>query len=525
MLMGALTFSPVLGAQERAIPAFDFELTLDSVGWRKSSNVSQLFTLPLQRAGRAYTGYDFTQGNTLIYNQAEEQHRFAVGSEAYQRLSSRLMLYGAASFSTNQEKEVVGSAFYAPSSKPFDITFMDETNRGDRKEEAYHLVGAVSYQLSKQWSLGAKFDYEAINRARTKDLRHNNTILSLKASAAISYKLSKALTLGVDYRYDRYIETLSFNTYGTTDQQFMSLINWGAFSGKQELFDNYGYTAKGGNNPFVEHNHQLGMQVAWHIAPRLTLFNELHAALANGYYGKKATSSILYTEHNGSSWRNQTTLSYKGVNHFQQLAVSLSSWKRENHENEWRSETSSAGNTVINYYGQNLVGEKKYTTAQVNYLLASGEKNGLPSWLFKLDGGVERRDLRSITYPYYRSQKLTLQAYSLAVSRQLALGKSALWIDLGVAYRTGSGTNYTDGVYTTPSTEVGTPNYQNTFLAYEYAYLTANRVAPHLGAHFNFELGGIGCFAQLKYEIETMLQTSYTEKHQQQFTARLGIRF
>ncbi|MGL4520262.1 MAG: DUF6850 family outer membrane beta-barrel protein [Phocaeicola sp.] len=524
LTVGVVAFSPLLSAQEKAADSFDFELTIDSIGWRSSSNVSQLFTLPLQRAGRAYSGYEYVEGNSLNYNQAQQQQRFYLSSEAYQRLSPRLLLYGLASFSTEQENQVAGSAFYAPNSKPFDIT-LDPTNLGNRKQEAYHLVGAVSYQLSPQWALGGKLDYEAINRARTKDLRHNNTILSLKALAALSHQLNKRLTIGVDYLYTRYIETLSFNTYGTTDQQFMSLINWGAFSGKQELFDNYGYTAKGANTPFVEQNHQLGIQVAWHIAPRLTLFNEWHAATAQGYYGNKATASVLYTEHDGSSWSNQMRLSYKGSSYFQQLTLSLAAWECRNYENEWRSETAPSGNNVINYYGQNLVGEKEKRSLEGYYLLATGENQELATWLFKAGARMEKRKLRSIIYPYYRSQELTEMQYQLAISHLFNFKKSRLWLNLGIAYRTGSGDSHMDALYTTPSTEVGTPSYQDTLLAYEHSYLTANKIAPQLAAQLDFSVTNLACFVQLKYELESLLQSSYTEKRQQQLLTRIGVKF
>ena len=177
--------------------------------------------------------------------------------------------------------------------------------------------------ITNKWAIGAKFDYTAINMARTKDLRHTNKVLDLDASVGASYMLSDKFTIGAHYTYNRYIEGVAFNIYGTTDQQYFSLINYGAFSGKQELFDTSGYTVKSTTYPFVENTHHVGLQLDWKIGKRFKLYNEFIWADLNGYYGKKGTSSIQFTEHSGKIINERLSLLYSGRKTFQQLRLGL----------------------------------------------------------------------------------------------------------------------------------------------------------------------------------------------------------
>ena len=113
---------------------------------------------------------------------------------------------------------------------PFDITCIDENNKGKRNTEQYRILGTVGHNITDRCAIGGKFDLNSLNMARTKDLRHVNSILDLKANAGLSYLFFKGLKMCINYSYDRYIEGLNFNIYGSTDTQYLSLIIWGIFT-------------------------------------------------------------------------------------------------------------------------------------------------------------------------------------------------------------------------------------------------------------------------------------------------------
>ena len=190
-----------------------------------SKNASQLFARPVDRAGRALAGYRYSKGNTQIYNQGEHFNDYTIFSEAYFRLSPAIMLYGQASFSSANEKNVVGSAFLNPQEMPFDITFMDHENVGDRKKETYNILGAVGYRITNKWAIGAKFDYTAINMARTKDLRHINKVLDLDASGGATYMLSDKVTSGAHDMYNLSIDGVTVTICVTAEQRLVPCSN------------------------------------------------------------------------------------------------------------------------------------------------------------------------------------------------------------------------------------------------------------------------------------------------------------
>ena len=524
IILSMMPFS-FLASQEKGGIAYDFDLAIDSTGWRYSNNASQLYTMPINTAGRALVGYEQDWGNSLQYNRGETISGYQVFSEAYYRLSPVAMLYGRASFNGGKETNVVGSAFLNPQEMPFDLTFMDDSNIGDRKIERYNILGAFGYRVTNRLALGAKFDYSATNMARTKDLRHTNRILAMNASAGLSYVFSNNLIVGAHYTYQRYIESILFNIYGTTEQQYFTLINYGAFCGTQELFDSNGYTTKGSSLPFVENTNHIGFQIDWKIGSSFRLYNELIWSDLSGYYGKTGTSNIQFTEHSGNLFHEQLSLSYTGKRTFQSLTLGLKSRKLENHERLWRTETASSGNSVIKYYGKNLVGEKKLTTLYAEYLLGMGNINNAPTWAIRLGSKMDQREVTGILYPYYRKQNLKLFEQRIHATHQCNLGKVNLMLGLNVAYRSGSGDKAVDGFYVTPSSDAGAPRYQNEFLNREYDYLTANRLAPGIDMRVTMPIGNIHAFAHVGYENELILSSQLTEKNNQSFHVRVGVNF
>ncbi|MEG1586469.1 MAG: hypothetical protein RR346_06305 [Bacteroidales bacterium] len=398
---------PPANAQEIAPKKYDLVYDLPFSGWMNSMNSSRLFEAPFDRTG--YSALFFRSGKGMFhnYNDSGKQTEYGLTSEAYQRLSARTMLYGAAGYHARREKKQGGSAFLNPDEMPFDLIDFDDMSKSEKKLEQYRLTGAAAHRLTDRFSIGGKMEYNAMNYARTKDLRHKNTILDMDLSTGFSYRAASRFILGAHYRYRRYIEGILFNTYSNTDRQYKTLINFGAFYGKTEAFDQNGYTAKGEKNPYVDERHQVGIQLEYRLLPRMRLFNEIAFTSGNGYFGKRSSASIVYTEHTVKELENRFLAIYEDHSYTHQLELKAAMKRINNFENSWRSETTAAGNTIYQYYGQNEVGVKSFATLSSAYTITWGKSGYLPAWQLEAASHYESRTIRSVLYPYFREQHLS----------------------------------------------------------------------------------------------------------------------
>ena len=89
-------FVSSLAAQEKSNIAYDFDLAIDSTGWRYSNNASQLYCMPVNAAVRALVGYIQQHVPSLPYNRAEATHEYMLFSEDYYRLPQAARLVGHA---------------------------------------------------------------------------------------------------------------------------------------------------------------------------------------------------------------------------------------------------------------------------------------------------------------------------------------------------------------------------------------------------------------------------------------------
>ncbi|MEG2179205.1 MAG: hypothetical protein RRZ66_01465 [Bacteroidales bacterium] len=512
-------------AQETVPFYYDFDYTPDSVGWQQSENKSQLFRSPLQQAGRAGISYGFAKGTLTNFNVADKETGIRAYGESYFKLSPRTMVYGLAAFSSDKERGTAGSAFLSGRTHAFNLVLMDQTNKGDRKTETYQIQGAVGHQLNNRLSVGGKFDYRGINMARTKDLRHTNQGLDLTLSPSVSLLLSDKIRTGVHYSYNRYIEGIKFNLYGTTDRQYFTLVDFGAFYGKQELFDTNGYTTKGENTPYVEQIHKAGWQLEYKPTHRLYLFNEFVWGKGDGYFGKQASAAIQYTRHEVNQWSDRLVAYYRGKRLLQQLELRIGYQRYQNYENSWRTETSGSGNSIIEYYGQNKVGERAYTNLAADYSIEWGKPEENGKWRLSLGSAFAQRELQAILYPYYRTQNLQLYRHRLGAIHQRAVGKIQLTLHGAVAFASGSGTPYTDKVFVTPSTDEGTPANADHYLMQEYNYLTARKLQPEAGFRIMMPVKKMSYYLSTTYHAEIPTGTTSVAGNRNHIHCAIGVNF
>lgn len=512
-------------AEERHPVVYDFDYSADSIGWQQSENQSQLFRNPIKQAGRAAITYGFQNGDLRSFNEAKSMHQIDARGEAYFQLSPNTSVYGLASFASQQELSVSGSAFLNERQHSFNLILKDVTNLGDRKKETYRINAAIGHQIGRGFAIGAGFDYKGINLVRTKDLRHSNKILDMTVTPSMSWQITRKLTTGVNYSYNRFIEGIKFSQYGTTDKQYFTLIDFGAFNGKQELFDLNGYTAKDVLNPYVEQLHHIGWQLEYNPTSRLSLFNEFVWGTGDGYFGKKASSSIQYTRHEVGSWKDRLFIAYRGDKLTQKLELKAEYRELTNYETSWRTETSPSGSSVIEYYGENKVGNQQYTTISGRYAIEKQGEYGIPHWRISVAGEYGKRDIISILYPYYRMQSLQQFGADLNALYSFTTSKLQWAVNGGIGFSSGSGTPYKDGVYVMPSTSEGAPVSADQQLMMEYNYLTANKLNPEAGVRITLPIGKVSYYARVDYNSSLLIGTPNLSGSRHQIGCSLGINF
>lgn len=504
---------------------FDFDFAIDTTGWLNSANASQLFRIPVTRTGRAGIGTEAFRGEFAGFNAAETFASIEAGGESWFRLSPRTMLYGYASFESVAEKNSNGSAFMNREERAFDIILMDPENKGSRKTEWYRIGAAVGHEINSRIALGLRMNYHAGNMARTRDLRHTNKTLDMDVSPGATLRLSKSFQTGLHYTYKRYIEGVGFKTFGTTDQQYFTLIDFGGFWGKQEIFGSGGYTAKESATPYVENLHEIGWQVEYRPVSSVSIFHELLIGSGDGYYGKKSSASIVYTEHDLTRIGNHFLASVRGEKYRHHLNLYFGKYSLTNYENSWRSETASSGNTVIEYYGKNEVGTRDRLSIAGDYALEWGNTRTRPLWRVFAGGAYEKRDIRAVIYPYFRKQHLQTTEMHIGTLHKRMLGRVELASQVKVGFLTGGGDRNQDGTVVPPSSENGKPVSSDYYLDCEYNYLTASRIVPEVNIRATFPIRDIGCFAGCGYRIEQSLGTANTGGNRQGVNVSLGVNF
>ena len=479
LLSGSTT---VIG-QNNSMRWKDYSYIKQSQGWITSENAVGLKALPLTNISMVTLSFQKGNGKLIDYYQSDNYYNIGANIESYHRLTPKIVLFGKIGYDHFQGKNMTGSAFINPSFTPFDIIDYDEGTEGTKKKENYHLVGAISADIYKGFILGGKIDFTAANYAKDKDLRHKNILSDMRISVGVNYKLNRFFDLGANYYYQRRNESVTFNTYGTSERLYNSLISYGAFIGKIASFEGtQGYTTESKGNPLFDEYHGASIQIHSELNSNITLFNEFSYKKREGYYGKKATSSIVYSEHNG------TISSYKGKLNFQQkknlhtLDFQIEHEELENLENVYKIEKPQGeASSIVTYYDPLKVGDKEFFNLQVEYTANIHIQDFTPLWVMKAGFNYYRRKQTASIYPFYREQTINQTSFHLSGSRNFIKGKDLYSISLGLNYSQGSGTPSEDGYYSQPSESQTPPAHLDESLYKEYEFLTSSGILGDVG--------------------------------------------
>ncbi|MBB4035351.1 hypothetical protein GGR21_001240 [Dysgonomonas hofstadii] len=528
MLLGGVFGSAGIAAQDSIRSLSDFEYIKNQEAWFTSDNAAGLHTLPVKDVSIAEVYLNKSNGKFINYFESGDSYQYGGKAESYFRMNPKVVLYGYVEYSRFVGKEMSGSAFIDPYYMPFDIVEMSDENSGKKELERYHLAGAISAEVYKGLRLGGKIDYLTGNYAKIKDLRHQNTLMDMYLTLGASYQINPLIEIGANYFYRRNTEGMNFKTYGNTDRQYYSLISFGSFYGRSELFGDSGYTSKtSGTTPVFNQFNGGAVQLNLNLSPKVNLFNEFTYKSRDGYYGIKSSTTIQYTRHEGNllEYNGMFSLKTKSDLHSVRLVAGLE--KLDNYEKIYKRITTSAGNTIIEYYGETQMLERKDINAGIEYTGNIGLKDNHPTWVLKAGGNFSSREQTVSVYPYYRKQTIRSFVGNVSARRSIFSGNNIYSISLGAGYGSGSGTPNNDGLYATPSSSQKEPESSDMHLNREYEYLTASRFGINAGFKFDTPVSqsvngyvGLDCSFTKAMDIKYLQGSSYTSA-----TIKIGCSF
>lgn len=518
LLSGALS-STKLAAQQRDSVWTDIEYIRQLNPWLESENSAGLHNFNYKNISDAKVYGILNKGKFVNYYQSDNSTDLGALTESYYRLNSTTTFYGKVAYNSFSGKNMGGSSFIDPDYNPLNIVEVlinnevADVNRGSKKRESYHLIGGIALDLNDKTAIGGSINYRTDNYAKHKDLRHVNKLLDLKLSIGANYRLNNNIEIGTNYYYRRNIESIKYTSEGNKDVSYYSLIDFGTFIGRQEMFGESGrYTAKNDEKPMVNIIHGITAQLNISITANTSFFNELGYKSRNGHYGERSTSSPILTEHNSDILEYKGTFSVQRKKLVHTLSVKARYESLKNNENVFRVENSSTGVDVITYYGSSEILNKDIIDAMLSYSANIGVNPYNPIWVIKSEAKYRSRKQTGSFYPFYRKQTINNYTANLDVCRNIKgyNSKDMYSISLGCSYGKGNGTALQEGIYATPSESQEKPNTTNEYLYREYEYLTASRIGGELGVKYSRIIDkNIKAYLQMRYAYTKAFDIKY----------------
>lgn len=525
ILAGAFTANQ-LQAQEADSSYADINYIRRSNAWLTSKNAAGLTRFNAPDISDLSIYLKNGNGGLKNYFQSDDLREYGVTAESFTRLNDKVVLAGGVSYKNNRGNNMTGSSFINPYDMPLDLVDLDPANKGTKELELYHLKGAVGAQLTPRLSIGGQLNYQAGNFAKRKDLRHTNKLLFMEAGIGAIYKINKLIEVGADYTYNRRIESISFKAYGNTDKSFQTLVSFGSFYGRPELFSQYGYTSSQNANPLKDITHGGSIQLNFNIGSNIKLLNEFSVGAREGFFGEEGTSSILLTKHTGNDLAYQGNLSIRGVENEHHIRMVGTYNQLINKETIYRRETTAGGVDRIIYYGDNEVFLGENLNLALDYSFYMNVKNGQPKWAMNVLTDYAERKQETILYPFTRKQDLKSFQIMGSARRHFQRKKDAFNFGLGVGFSKGSGDISRDLELTPPAESSPRPTSMEQFLNEEYEYLTSAQFKGNINAKYVKALkNGVGAYVKLSYDHRYGPKVTYLGKHYSAATASLGLTF
>ena len=496
--------------------------------WLNTHNAAAYQSVDIDMISEVNVFFGKNNGQFINYNESDNSMTAGAEVKSFYRLKPGIMLRGEIGYSYMKGKNMGGSFLMDPYNAPFDLSDCDEHNKGEKRKEIYHIQGGFSAVLNKNWAIGTDCNYTASNYTKQKDLRHTNHLMDISISPAIIYSPNRHVSIGADYTYRKRNEGIILKTYGTTDQIYHSLVNFGGFWGVVEEFGKNGYTKGNEDKPLLDKYHSGDIQISWNITPCIQLMNEIEYKHRKGYYGVESPNTIVYTRHAADIWKYNALAKITGHKSIHLMGIGFNKEILNNYERIYKYDNEGGGLQNIGYYGEMNTSNKKNWNMEAYYATHLGLKGDLPTWIIRGQYNLYKRIVNASYYPYYRNSNMNRHSFCLKGEYNIYRHKDAIQISAATQYSFGNGNKGSDGYYATPSESRITPQTVDYMLNEEYEYLTARQMRYEVAAQYSRSLRNtnIKGFCSASYSVAHAFQLSYLgSKPYHSLLLSVGCRF
>lgn len=425
-----------LGAQNM----HDYNFITSTNLWLGARNGAALVTFEQPRIAIAELSAEKANGRYVGIEGSDNSIKGGVSTESYAHISDRINAFGRLSYSYFHGKNMGGPIFLDPSYNPFSLLESDPSTIGIKTKEFYTLDGGLSYKLSDKWAIGTYIDYTSGLSAKRKDPRFRNVYMDLDLSLGVRFQPSSRTSLGASLLYQRMLEKVDGKKFGNQALDFFTLINYGGFLSKKEIFSgDYGYMPEGSGSRNM-FNSLYGVALQCQAGnSKLGTFHELKFLYRDGYYGNKGSSNITYSEHSSLIFGYSGALLINSRDNVQKIGLELGCELLGNKEKVFRTNTETGKQTIIQYFGDKEVLERALVTERLYWQGWSGLDGYRADWEYGASLSGEFCSQAATIFPSTTQSDIFTIALEGGAKRNITIGGNIITPELGLGFYIGGG--------------------------------------------------------------------------------------
>lgn len=440
-------------------------------------NAAAMTLLPEGKISIADLSFNKEDGGCIGVKDSDNSWNAGANTESYIKLSDKISFHGLLAYDYFNGNNMGGPILLDPSYNFINFYEKLETTTGTKAKETYHITGDMSYSFSEKWSLGLGFNYEVIDRSKHKDPRTLNTWMDMDVTAGAFFKCSESLSLGLSLQYRSTLERLKTNIYGTTDQTYYTLVDYGACFGNVEMLaGDEGYLSVSNARPM--RNSFYGGSIQLIAGKKTKLYNEISFLKRGGSFGSPGETNVIFCEASGYDVSYKGTLMIPRGSNLHTVGLSAVFESLSNNENVYKKSYEQGKSLVVNYYGQNNVLTQTSASAVLSYSYAAGVENTRPKTETGISISGDYLTQRASLYPFYRDHNVITADADAFFLKNLFAGKSIFTIQADALFHMGFGTPKSDGKFA--STTSSAPYSADVYLNRQFEYDTAMRAGAGL---------------------------------------------
>lgn len=459
----------VSGQEQRNI--LDFEYIRSTSPWLNSHNPAGFGSLPVDRIADVNGTLQKQDGGLIAIEESDDSFEAGASTESFIKISDKFTLHGKLEYKTFKGKNMGGPLLINPSYNPINFYESVDTTTGVKNKEMYTLNGGFSYAFNDRWSLGVEVDYISGDMSKRKDPRTLNVWMDLNTNAGVKFSVSESFSAGASFIYRRTLESIYSKTYGTTDKTYYTFIDYGGFYGSRELLDGtYAYVTLSETRPMF--NSFIGGSIQVEAGKRTKFFNEVTFMKRSGYFGKRSSSSITYTEHSSNIIEYSGSMMTGRGDNLHKISLDINYEGLTNMKNNYKMVTPEGGSTIIEYFGQNNILSQTELKGALTYSGYLGVEYFRPAWEYGISAGGNMRSSVTTIYPWERRCSVTqINARAYGVRNMDFKENSMLTLGIEGIFATGFGNPKTDSALASSSSDA--PRSMDIYLNRDFEYKTA----------------------------------------------------